>query len=53
MVQKQQEQEQEESQSVRLKCQNCEHEWTYTGNNPRFGVCSRCKSSVSINLHRI
>jgi len=35
---------------MKLKCPNkkCNYEWEYKGDNPFYGVCPRCKSSVKI-----
>lgn len=30
-----------------IRCQRCFHEWTYSGGNPYFTLCPRCRTTVS------
>jgi hypothetical protein len=30
-----------------MQCQRCSHEWTYSGENPYFTLCPRCRTTVS------
>jgi len=34
------------SPGVLLRCQRCSHQWSYTGRNPYFTLCPRCKTTV-------
>jgi hypothetical protein len=40
-------------QGIKLQCQRCEHQWTYTGKNPYFTLCTRCKTTVRLKKSKI
>ncbi len=35
-----------QSPGIILQCQRCSHQWTYTGRNPYFTLCTYCKTTV-------
>ena len=37
----------------KLKCQRCEHEWTYKGSNPYICTCPYCRTAVTVNKKKI
>lgn len=37
----------------KLKCQRCEHEWTYKGSNPYICTCPYCRTTVTVNKKKI
>jgi DNA-directed RNA polymerase subunit RPC12/RpoP len=32
----------------KMKCQRCGHDWLYTGRNPRYASCPRCRTTVIV-----
>jgi hypothetical protein len=38
---------------ILLQCHRCPNQWTYRGNNPFYGVCSFCRTTVNIKKNRI
>lgn len=37
---------------VPIKCHKCEYEWKYSGDNPFYAQCPKCRSQVNISSHR-
>jgi DNA-directed RNA polymerase subunit RPC12/RpoP len=35
-----------------MRCQNCGHEWEYTGNADVYASCPTCRYRVHIEKHR-
>jgi late competence protein required for DNA uptake (superfamily II DNA/RNA helicase) len=46
-------QETVENDGRKLKCQRCEHEWTYKGSNPYICTCPYCRTTVTVNKKKI
>jgi len=42
-----------QSPGIILQCQRCSHQWTYTGRNPYFTLCTYCKTTVRLKKSKI
>jgi len=36
-----------------LRCKRCSHTWQYSGTNPYVATCPHCRTTVSIQKHRV
>ena len=38
---------------IKLKCQRCENEWIYNGQNDWYATCPRCLIKVNVKKNKV